>query len=654
MANETDNKPDAEGFPPAPRTRALLDESAQQKLPFCTEWDGCLLALKGRQWVRWSTARNRWYMPERSHQTRFVVNLILNIYRHVLARLAVGYPATTVMPASPSTEDTARAIAAKFALQHFWHAANMRRVLRKAAQWLTTSGNVALHTYYNPDTDAVATDAVSPYDIFFEPGVNSHEASAWIAIRSYHRREDLRAVYTTKDQRRIIDGADVSGATNANETNDGRSPTDERVELYEFYWQDTTGRHAVMCGHEWLFKRVEPVKLCPVQFVRYTEVNRDLWGIGLIHPLVDINVMYNAVRSQMHDNVIDMANPKWLCHMGAGVASDAFRNKVGEVIYWQGAIPPQQVQGSPMPGYVGDHERILQLNMMDVAGLHSVSFGKPAVGIESGRAISAMRASDTSQLQLSMEQIEDAVGDLAVVVLALMREYYTEARQMSIFDHTGRTIHRLIKSADLTDAKDVIIQAGSLFRDEAQDREQRLLDLLQLGAIDQKTYEEESQSFTWSRRSMDRMGAMAHAMEVFDAWLKLDGVGIEIFLPDDDLKVWQDLISSFMRSPAYYELPPEKQEYLRDLLVSVITHPAGDEAYEQASARTQVFPKKDRPPTPTDMARGPEALDENEAYEHAQAQASPGPGGGAHLARAAEDINKARRARSERGLDANL
>ena len=55
---------------------------------------------------------------------------------------------------------------------------------------------------------------------------------------------------------------------------------------------------------------------------------------------------------------------------------------------------------------------------------------------------------------------------------------------MRMMDDFGRVIHQELKQEDLMDDPEVFLQAGSLFRKEAHDRDAKVMELFNLGLID--------------------------------------------------------------------------------------------------------------------------------------------------------------------------
>ena len=629
--------------------KGKLSASRTAKVQEQRLWDLGLRFLEGRQWLRFDRSMDQ-YVASRAKegQARITVNLILNIYRNIMSRLELSYPSVVVLPASPSTDDVVKAQSSEAALKYYWSSNRMEDVLGEAVRWLATTGTCALHSFYDPDDKTVKTDVFGAYDIFFERGVNSPDDSQWIALRTFHPKKALEEAYPEKKEM-----IEQSGIINENDYNsfynsDSTGPPPDRVEVFEVYWRD--GRHAILVGDQYLYQEDEvPVGVFPIQIIRYTEIPRRLWGLSLIAPLLDLQLLYNKARSQIIHNVELMGNPKWVIPKTAGVSNNSITSRPGEKIYYNPAGgAPQQISPSPLPSYIIDNVQRLQSEMGDVAGLHSVSLGKRAVGVTSGKAIEALASQDTSQLQGSMAAIERGVARMASVVLQLMKAYYTEEKMMRMLDDYGRVTFQAIESTSLVSDPEVFIEAGSLFRNEAQDRDTKVLELLQMGLIPPDMALQELSFRTGNAFVSKRVAAIAHAQEILE--LVKEGVGEPQILRNDDLKAFEQVFSDFMKTGAYYELPIEIQDKIMQVLVAVVAGQQNldDMQYGELLANQVVYPRRQQPPTPQGMpgpfplpageqiqgqtapraqAPGSIAASERGATNRAEAMISPAPGG---------------------------
>jgi hypothetical protein len=568
---------------------ADIRASRSDKTTYARAWDLCTMFLEGRQWLDYNRDNKQFVIDLRSRpdgSQRQTINLLLNIYRNIMARLTLAYPSIAVLPASPSNSDIIKAKSSETALRYYWSREDIEKKLHKGLQWMLVTGTTAMHSYYDADEDVIHTEPISPYDLIFEDKVTDPEESLWVAIRSFHVEQDVKDAYPEQ--------ADEISATQSDSDDNGldadlHTIPEDRVELIEVYWRD--GRHAILAGDVYLYKGTWKTKTFPIQVIRYTEVPGRLWGIGLMQPLLDLQRLYNEQRTQVVHNVKLMGNPKWAIPKTAGINTSAMTNRPGEKVYYNPAGgAPQQIQPVPLPSYVLDSLTRTQAEMHDVSGIHSVSLGKRAVGVSSGRAMEVLSQRDTSQLQETQLNIERAIREMAKVILELMKRHYTEGKMVRMMDQTGRVAYDAISSENIVDDPEVFIEAGSAFRWDARDRDQHIMELFQAGLIDPETAMKELSFRTGNAFVTEKIQGLSHAKKMLEAAKR--GYEIEVFLSDDlqsMLKVFTDFIKY---DDEFYGLPEERQLYVRDVIVAVENPQVADAQFQQAQAMQKVFPRQ--------------------------------------------------------------
>lgn len=575
-----------------------IEDSDRHRQKITRIWDMCSLFLQGKQHLRWDrNLKNYVGMPQDRRSARVTINMILNIYRNIQARLSVAYPSMTVLPASPSTEDIQRAEAAETLLRYYWHTNDMKDVISEALEWLLLTGNAAFHTFYDPKTRRVTTTALSPYDVHFESGSTSPAESEWVAISHVISRKALKRSYP--EHAELIQKS-AATPTHLHQTLYQRASGTEgaelkdRLEVFEVYTKD--GNMGMLLGSDWLYKGRWPTHKSPISFVRYTNIPGRLWGIGLVEPLIELQVMYNKGRSQVMQNAELMGNPKWLVPKSSGVGKDALSDsRPGEkVVYNATAGPaPQQITAGALPAYVLDNIRQLSAEMLDVAGVHSTSLGKRAIGIESGAAIESLASRDSQQLQVTQQNLEKAMIEVSTCILEMCKKYYNEPRMMRMMDEAGRVVHKTLRVTDLCEDPEVYLEAGTLFRDEKPDRDQRILEMVKLQLLDKEEALKALDYRTGNDRVTKRMIGFSHAHDMLDA--VIDGHAIEV-MPSDDLEAFKEVFKGFMQTARYYELPDERQNYIRDVLISVLTFGKEDEEHQRMQLEKTVFPRLEPKP----------------------------------------------------------
>ena len=605
----------------------LIQQSIQNKQTLIRVWDLCLLYLQGKQNLRYDKTLTQYVtLKNQPGKLKVIINLILNVYRVVSAKLETNYPGVAVLPASSSDEDINKAKASENLLKYYYHQQDFKRKLEKAAHWLIASGNCGLQQYYDPNTKNCEMRVISPYDFFYEPGSQRPEQSSYVAVRTVARCADVEKAFPEhKDKIKANSttsnnlGGESTPAVGVYDTLDNAYYY-ERVNLYDIYWRD--GKYGIVVGNTYLYKGRwdNATSEIPFQHIQYTDLPDRMWGMGLVESIIDLQNMYNKARNQVIENVELMANPKWLVPKTAGVNSGAIRGTPGEIIYYNAAGgSPSQLPTAGLPGYVLDNIARLQSEMLDVSGVHSTTLGKRAVGVTSGKAIEALAQQDISQLQMTQGNIEEGVKKALTCILELMKRYYTEDRMIRMFDGNGGYIFKAINSTDISDTPEIFIETGSLFRDDAASRDAKILQLLELGMIDKTDALKQLSFRTGDTFISEKLANRNHALEMLEA--VKEGVGIEIFATDD-LESFKDVWGKFIRSEEYYEMEQWLQDYIRDVFVAISTYqPPDPNDPAENRFKYKVFPARVSPQDEREAAvemaniRSPQAqqqyMDEN-------------------------------------------
>lgn len=572
------------------KVRADIDAAESEKSIEKRKWELAQLFLEGRQHISYDRNLSKYVTAKaQAGKQQVTINLILNIYRNIVSRLTTAYPSIRVIPASPLADDIVKAKASETAVRYWWTQNEMKQVLQEAIQSLLVTGNAGLFEYYDPEKECVKVKHISPYDLYFEKYSNGMEDSRFVAVRTYVTKEQLKEDFPSKAEELET----VSYASNV--TSEYTHPVpEERVELYEVYLLKgkDRGRYALMCGSTVLFEGRTPNNIIPVQHIRYTSVPDKMWGISLIYPLIELQAMYNKARGLVMENALIMTNPKWLIPTTAGVAPNAITSQPGEKIFYNPAGgTPQQIGMAPMPNYVFQNVSSIQAEMLDISGIHSTSLGKRTVGIQSGKAIEAISEQDLSQLVVTQNSIEYACKDLAQVVLVYMKAFYKKTRMTKMLDGYGGIIFKEVKNTDYVDSPEVFIEAGSLFQDQAADKDKKVLEMLQLQLITKEEAVSALSFSTGSTYALEKMASMSHAEQILRA--AVAGAEIEVYATDD-LDIFVKVFSDYMRLPEFYELDEEKQSYVSDVFVSMVEFKQAL-MQGQVGLRDKVFPHFPKP-----------------------------------------------------------
>ena len=602
--------------------QSRISRSKSERTREDREWSAAIRMLRGDQWLYWDRrAKRLGEVPRGPREVRVTVNQMMNIERSIIARLTLNTPTPVVIPASDTINDITKATASEMALRYFWLSDKQARKWHEAIRWMAQTGNCGLHTYYEhgyevtkaadsmpgdeeldgpkPETvvggskvmGRVKCDVVSPLNMFFEPGVNSPDEARWVALRSYSTKAELKDTYPSKADK--IE--ELSSGTEEQRYGFQDYVPDGRIEVFEVYWKD--GRHAILSGDLYLQTEFsEDVRdTFPVRLVRYHIIEGDLWGQGPMVQIADLQQLYNRTRTQIHANVRLMGNPPWLIPRTADVRKGTIMNKPGGVIrFTPGGGKPEPASPQQLPSHVLREPALLREEMSDVAGAHGTTLGRRESSVKSGVHARTLTQQDSAQLLATQHEIIAAVEDTMMTVLMLMKRHYTERRVIKMLDNAGAPAWKAIENTDIVDNPEIYVDANTLFKIDAATRESRVLEMTQLGLMTPEEARDAISFRTFNKHMTDEFVQISHARDMLQAVVM--GERIEV-LPTDDLDAFSKVFTEFVQSPSYYDLAPEIQDYIAQIIKDVTLFGSGQAEWQAASDIKTVSPHQ--PPTQT-------------------------------------------------------
>ncbi len=485
------------------------------------------------------------------------IDKISPIRNNIAARLTTAYPSMTVLPASDSLDDEMKMKSAQLALRYFWNENKVKRKLAEGVEWLTDTGNYGMHETFDELIGDVNLEIITPFDLLYEPYVRKAEDSEWVAIRRFTTKAALKLRFPEEAEE--IENAAMTSLGMDSFTQLGpESRPDNRVEVWEVYTID--GRHLMLLGYHVLWEGRTQTHRAPVQHVRYTSISGYLQGVGLVEKCLSTQVMRNRFMTQIMKNAYQMANPKILIPAESDVEADAFAIDTGEKIVYQGGHAPSSWNPAPLPMYLVNLPHTLDADMNDAASMPAVSQGK-TVGASSGTMVDSLTANALSPLQLVQEHIEEAVQDMAVCVLELMKANYSEKKMVRMLDTDGSFVWQELSHTSFCENPQVFLEAGSLFRSEANDRDAKTLNYLKAGMLSPEQAKANLSTHAVSLDGVSKMKAIRHAKDLLSAVVVFNRP-LEVSPTDDldDLNTLKEVFKDFVHSPAFYKLPLPKQD----------------------------------------------------------------------------------------------
>lgn len=522
-----------------------FQDAKQERNEYELLWNWCAKILDGQQNHYYDSKTKKIDFKSKlgGPGSKLCFNRVLPIYRQIVSRLAVEFPAMSVLPGAPSPDNIVKAKVSEEICRFHWHSQDMKSIITEAIESCVTFSGAGFHAYYDPEDGKVKSRFLSPYDIFWAKNVRRWEESPWWAVRNVSHRDEMMLRYADRGKEA------VEAIKNAKEASKEEYPPDH-IEYYDVYWRD--GTYAIMLEKTALWTGTYNPKALPVQYFRYTNIPGRVYGAGLVELLINPQLLYNRKRNRIIDALDLMGDPVWIVPNACNVSDSMFKVGPGAIIRYN-AIggKPERVSGVNIPDSAfRDIERI-EVELEDMAGLHATSMGKTARGVRSARHVEALSAHDDTQLLMTQTNIEKAIALHSKAVLVLMQEHYEEESTLSMFDEYVGVIFKTFKGTDIVDDPEINLEAGSLFQSQTMDREARVMDLLQVGVLTVDEAREAINFKTMDKSMLDKVQAMSHALDMLREILD-DPVDVNLQIyPTDDVDAFEKVFGSFMQSTQY-------------------------------------------------------------------------------------------------------
>lgn len=519
-------------------------------------------------------------------------NITLPQYRNASARLEVTLPSWGAVSASDAIEDLMRAAADEQALQYYARRGELPYATMEMIDWGIMFGTSAMLTIMNGDN--LQPEVFGPDRIRAEPAIAKPEDSRFLAVSRVTTKGQLRQKFPDKQD--VIDQAPPP-LQQLNWWSGYQRMAPDRIEVLEVYLR--SGHWFLMCGSGGavLASGWTPQRCMPLEIHKYTAVPFDFWGVGLVEQALPGQYAYSASWNQILTNARLMSNPKILIAHNSGVAPDAFTSRAGEKVYHRAGMAPQPWQGLPLPQYAVQLPASAASALADSTGIHGTSQGKRTPGIVTGRAVEAVVANDEVQFGVTKRNIKRLLERHGRTALLYMQAYYPESKFIREFDRYGSAIGKMVRSGDLSHDPQVFIEADTLFRDDVEARQQRIMQFAQMGAIQPadaiKLIQDNRDPLRAQKPIADYVAAKRALDEVIKSGFEVqdlrqtnpDGTPVMRktvkFYPNDNFPIFAEVAGQFIRSDEFYALPVDKQDavdaYYMDILQMMSPNPAPQE-----------------------------------------------------------------------------
>ena len=190
----------------------------------------------------------------------------------------------------------------------------------------------------------------------------------------------------------------------------------------------------------------------------------------------------DKIASQVMDNINLMANPMWVVDETAGVKNQIV-NRPGGIITKTGPGQVEMKQPASIPNYVFNFFQLMETMFEIVSGVNKATQGREAPNVTSGVQAEVYRRSATTKIDFKSRTIDSAVQQLGAMWLAFIQNLGENEHQVTVPNELGEQQYTYTGLELQGKPMRVRAKAGSMMPDNKAFIEEKILQLVQLGII---------------------------------------------------------------------------------------------------------------------------------------------------------------------------
>ena len=497
----------------------LKKEATTNRHVFERQWWRSLYFFLGRQWIYYAKRTGEWrdvrlaqWIPKpvtnkiRENGQAYRATLAA-IQLHCLGR-PVGNEEKQLVLSALATD-----LESPLRSEH-----EMDLVMDEADFWMTYTGNVFLHPWYDSDADPVldpgvpgftepkliprgrgTTDVCSPFEIMLPPNANTLEAAGYI-IRQRWRDKDyyenrFGPEFTRKMQfsrapndrslmlfRSLATQNDLQTGLAAFAS--GAQPVEaDGIAEYELWMRPTPtypgGLVLRIVGDSSPMILDDPDQSLPGPFPlidakgaplmpwvhgQFERIGGRIWGGSFVDPAIQKQVQLNQIDSFIQLAFERTCNPIWLEPKGAEV--EKFTGQPGLVVKWnplavQGQGEPKRIAGENLPSSLFQLRQQYIQDIEDLLGTHDVMKGNKPAGVEAYSALQLLVERSQSRFARSFANRGEMYRKWYSLALEIERTWGPEERLVHVLGPNQGWSTKTFKNADLQGEVSIIVEDGT-------------------------------------------------------------------------------------------------------------------------------------------------------------------------------------------------
>lgn len=454
-----------------------------------------------------------------SWQEREVFNHISPIIEARLSKLSTVRPKMSVVPVSGSENDVKIAKLSKDILNSVYNKLNLNKVIIDATTISEVTGTSFYKVLWNSKKGkSIATNkdgteikegevevqALSPYEIFPDnqssSGLENCESIIHAKAVSLRQIKNTWGVDVKSENVNTFNfnpvlnmgGLGYRGTAfeAGGQTKQGYAVVIERYERPSDEFPE--GRLVIVCGNKLLY-------VGPLPFVNTYENKRGFpfirqacietpgcfWGTSVIERLIPIQRSYNAVKNRKHEYLNRLSMGVLTVEDGSVDVENLEEEGLSPgkiLIYRQGANPPKIMEKDSMPSEFSEEEEKLLNEFSEIGGFSNILTSSSWSRSLSGTALELLVEQDSARLNISADNIREAVKQIARQILKLYKQFAVTPRLMKVTNSNNEVEVVYWKNSDIT-SDEIELQTENQNGESLITKRDQILKLLESGLL---------------------------------------------------------------------------------------------------------------------------------------------------------------------------
>lgn len=507
-----------------------------------------------------------------SNQNPMVINIIRNIVDTITGKITKGNTKVVVLPKKNDIMAEKKATSLEKWLSSEFKEKKVQEHLRDAFRHCAITGNGFLKIFFDPhkgENGEICVEPMLPTELFFPPDISLYgQPTSCFQIKAVDKYK-LAALYP-KYESQILSANMLDAKKHGKRLS--YHDENEIITVYEA-WRlkgpdEPQGRHCIVIDGVTLLDESYPYEDFPFVSLFYNKPPLGYWSVGVADLIRSIQIEINMLLVMISENQRLMSRPKWFVPKGAQIPPNMFTNRVDIVEYnaSQTGGPPTMAVANSTPAEIYQHlDRLIETayQVVGVSQMAATSQKDPA--LRSGVAIQSAMDIESERFIELQQMYENAKKDIALRFLDLAKKHYLPEDQRVLKAIEKDSFEEIAwNDLDIDDSNYAIdVQTGSSMPDTKAGKMQFVLDLVQLGLIQDQTQLLELLEFPSQEKVFETMlGDQKLAEEYI---LQLTDEEAEYVSPDavENHAVILQKITAFYKSRRFSSLSEEVREKIR-------------------------------------------------------------------------------------------